>query len=98
MSFKSNLVVALLVLLILLYFLHGRGLWLFEKSRARNKTKPIMISIVLPTSKGENEAFPPPPAPSNVVSLYTIPVTDAPPLIGGKGRGADCFILWNDPF
>ena len=45
MSFKSNLVVALLVLFILFYCLHRRGLWLFEKSRARNKTKPIMTSI-----------------------------------------------------
>ena len=113
MSFKSNLVIALFVFyFILFYFLHRRGLWLFEKTRARNKAKPIMTSIgdkisctaleglcdVLPTSKGENEAFPPPPPPSNVVSLYTIPVTDTPTLIGGKGRGASCFVLWNKPF
>ena len=45
MSFKSNLVVALLVLFILLYFLHRRSVGLFEKSRARNKTKPIATSI-----------------------------------------------------
>ena len=109
MSSKSNFVVAFLVLFyfILFYFLHRRGLWLFEKSRARNKTKPIMTSMgdkisctalkglcdVLPTSKWENEAFPSPPPPGNVVSLYTIPVTDTPPLTGGKGRGADCFVI-----
>ena len=87
MSFKSNLVIALFVFyFILFYFLHRRGLWLFEKTRARNKAKPIMTSIgdkisctvlkglcdVLPTSKGENEAFPPPTSPSNVVPLYKL--------------------------
>ena len=51
-----------------------------------------MISIVFPTSKGENEAFPPPPTPSNVVSLYTIPVTD-PTFDWGRGGEAQIVLF-----
>ena len=46
MSFKSNFVVALFVCFFFsLFFFHCRGLRLFEKSRARNKTKLIPTSI-----------------------------------------------------
>ena len=52
------------------------------------------LSDVLLTSKGENNAFPPPSPPYNVVPLFELPIeNNKHPR--GQGRGVDCLAYLN---
>lgn len=72
-------------------------------NRQQNRLRhfaPKDLSDVLPTSKGEHEAFPSPPPPWNVgpsCSSYQNEPTNTPTLNGG-GRGVGCFFFEVTPF